>query len=932
MNKNYLFLFFVFASFQLSAQIVNIPDVNFKNKLLSLTTTPIDTNGNGEIEVSEAQMVEYLAVTASGINDLTGLEAFTNLEEFYASFNSITSFDYPTLVNLNILDLSHNDLTILNVSQNVNLVDLDCSNNDLTILDVSQNVNLVDLDCSTNDLDTLNVSQNISLETLDCYWNQLTTLDISQNINLETLDCNFNRLTTLDVSQNASLENLDCGANLLTTLDVSQNVNLVNLSCRFNVLDTLDVSQNTSLQTLNFYSNELTTLDVSQNVNLINLNCGSNVLATLDVSQNTSLETLSCLGNYFTNLNFSQNNSLINLYCGNNDLTSLDISQNILLEELDIRSCQFNIDISNNVNLKLFYSKENNFSSLDLSQNTNLERFISIRDNLPSVDLSDNPNLFLVHIWESLLTTLDLSQNPNILQLRIEGNYYLENVNFKNGNNVNVPNYTFLRFIDSPNLQTICVDDVGYAETNFVKDPQAIFVEDCSITDVNYNLISGVVSFDEDNNGCDNTLDPNIPNVLIIANDGTNEYGTFTNSSGGYVIDVPTGTYTTEVNGLFEQYTVDPVSGSSSFVNLGETDTQDFCFTANQVFYDIEVVLLPLTQARPGFDATYQLVYKNNGLSTTNGSITFEFNDMQQTFVSASEVPDVNNVNSLNFNFTDLQPFETRTVDIIMNSFAPPTVNGDDILNLTASIQPTDSDVAPENNVYTLEQVVVNSYDPNDKQVLQGAEITMEQADEYLDYLIRFQNTGTASAINVAITDQLSNDLDWSTIQPLSSSHDYYARITNGNFVEFIFDNINLPAEQDDAEGSNGFVAFRIKPKPDVVVGDVITGLAKIYFDFNAPIITNTVSTEIVEPLSLNDYSIENQVTLYPNPTSGLLNLNFREDTVLSSVIITNISGSKVLEIKEPVDNIDLSEYPSGVYFIKFSTDKGAINKRIVKN
>ena len=931
MNKNYLLLFFVFISLQLSAQVINIPDINFKNRLLNHNPV-IDTNGNGEIEVSEAQVVEYLAIGSSGINDLTGLEAFTNLEGLYAGFNSITSFDYPTLVNLNILSLSFNNLTILDVSQNVNLVDLSCSNNDLITLNVLQNTSLETLECTWNQLTTLDISQNTSLQTLDCYSNELTALDVSQNINLVNLGFGVNQLTMVDVSQNINLENLYCASNPLTTLDVSQNINLVSLDCSDTNLNTLDVSQNTSLQTLDCYSNELTALDVSQNINLVNLNCSFNDLATLDVSQNTGLETISCLGNYFTNLNFSQNNNLIDLTCGNNDLTSLDISQNILLEELDIRSCQFDIDISNNVNLKLFDSEENNFSSLDLSQNTNLERFVSTRDNLPSVDLSGNPNLFLVHIWESQLTTLDLSQNPNILQLRIEGNYYLENVNFKNGNNVNVPNYTFLRFIDSPNLQTICVDDVGYAETNFVKDPQAIFVEDCSITDVNYNLISGVVTFDEDNNGCDNTLDPNIPNVLITANDGTNEYGTFTNSNGGYVIDVPTGTYTTEVNGLFEQYTVDPVSGSSSFVNLGETDTQDFCFTANQVFYDVEAVLLPLTVARPGFDATYQLVYKNNGLSITNGSITFEFNDMQQTFVSSSQVPDVNNVNSLSFNYSNLQPFETRTIDITLNTFSPPTVNGDDILNLTVSIQPTDSDIIPENNVYNLEQIVVNSYDPNDKQVLQGAEITMEQANEYLDYLIRFQNTGTASAINVAITDELSNDLDWSTIQPLSSSHDYYARITNGNFVEFIFDNINLPAEQDDAEGSNGFVAFRIKPKSDVVVGDVITGLANIYFDFNAPIITNTVSTEIVEPLSLNDYSIENQITLYPNPTSGLLNLNFREDIVLSSVIITNISGSKVLEIKEPVDNIDLSEYPSGVYFIKFSTDKGAINKRIVKN
>src|SRR5690606_18807090 len=139
----------------------------------------------------------------------------------------------------------------------------------------------------------------------------------------------------------------------------------------------------------------------------------------------------------------------------------------------------------------------------------------------------------------------------------------------------------------------------------------------------------------------------------------------------------------------------------------------------------------------------------------------------------------------------------------------------------------------------------------------------------YLDYLIRFQNTGTASAINVRILDTLHPKLDWSTLVPISASHDYYVHITNGNQVEFIFDDINLPHEGSNEPESHGFVAYKIKPKSDVQVGDIISGDAAIYFDFNPPIITNMVLTEIVEFLGLTDNTAPvNQVIIYPNPTN----------------------------------------------------------------
>ena len=83
--KKLYFLFFLTIGFLANAQIVNIPDANFKAKLLAAsptntiasTQTPagptggmsvyhtIDTNGDGEIQVTEAQAIKYLNVGSS---------------------------------------------------------------------------------------------------------------------------------------------------------------------------------------------------------------------------------------------------------------------------------------------------------------------------------------------------------------------------------------------------------------------------------------------------------------------------------------------------------------------------------------------------------------------------------------------------------------------------------------------------------------------------------------------------------------------------------------------------------------------------------------------------------------------------------------------------------------------------------------------------
>ena len=215
------------------AQNVNIPDAGFKYYLVN--NVAINTNGDSEIQVSEANaFAGTIDIIWSGISDLTGIEAFTQLTYLLCDDNQLTSLDLSNNTDLQYLDCSYNQLTSLTVSNNFALTYLICNNNQLTSLNVSNNIALIKLDCTFNPLGQLDVSNNIALTNLHCDLNQLNTLDVSNNTALIELSCSNNQLSSLDISNNSALTNLYCPANYLSSLDISNNSALTNLYCRAN--------------------------------------------------------------------------------------------------------------------------------------------------------------------------------------------------------------------------------------------------------------------------------------------------------------------------------------------------------------------------------------------------------------------------------------------------------------------------------------------------------------------------------------------------------------------------------------------------------------------------------------------------------------------------------------------------------------------------
>ena len=270
----------------------NFPDDAFRNWVLN------NIPGASDGVLTDEEIADVSEIDCSGtegrngnIQNMKGIEFFTNLNYLFCSNNRLTSLDVTKNTELTDLHCENNQLTVLDVTKNMALTILYCSNNQLTALDVTKNMALIGLICDDNQLIALNVTKNTALENLYCPNNRLTALDVTKNMVLESLSCSNNKLTALDVTKNTALEQLSCDRNQLTALDVTKNTVISYLKCSNNQLTTLDVTKNTALRELYCDNNQLTTLDVTKNTALSFLYCHNNKLLNLNLYYNTSISS-----------------------------------------------------------------------------------------------------------------------------------------------------------------------------------------------------------------------------------------------------------------------------------------------------------------------------------------------------------------------------------------------------------------------------------------------------------------------------------------------------------------------------------------------------------------------------------------------------------------------------------------------------------------
>ncbi len=214
------------------AQIVNIPDPNFKAALLNQSTPVIDTNGDDEIQVSEALATTVISAVSNNISDITGIEAFVNLESLNCFNNPINEVDLSQNTSLNVITFTFSNLTEIDLSSNNDLFSVSLSNSPINEINVSNLTNLEVLNLNSTNVSSIDVSNNLNLLFLDLFFTNVQSLDVTNNDPLEYLSISGTQISDFDFSILPNLKILGMRNTDFENVDLSSNSQLCNISIR----------------------------------------------------------------------------------------------------------------------------------------------------------------------------------------------------------------------------------------------------------------------------------------------------------------------------------------------------------------------------------------------------------------------------------------------------------------------------------------------------------------------------------------------------------------------------------------------------------------------------------------------------------------------------------------------------------------------------
>lgn len=437
-----------------------------------------------------------------------------------------------------------------------------------------------------------------------------------------------------------------------------------------------------------------------------------------------------------------------------------------------------------------------------------------------------------------------------------------------------------------------------------------------------YNIIKGEIYADLNSNNSNDSGEPLV--AFYKTTESTSGNFTFSNREGKYGMAVSdSGFYQIQPDPL-PYYSASPSSHTIPFNGLFLTSVQnDFAMQPQGTVNDLCIHVTPAAPFRSGFNASYIVNYSNQGTTTLNPTIVF-YPDDDLNYFSASVIPTTITPDSIVFNAGSLAPLTSGNL-IITFSISQGLPIGT-LINSGAMILPVTGDANPACNQHWWEVLTTGSYDPNDILVNRHIIYDTEMASPpLLEYIIRFQNTGNDTAFFVRLDNYFPSNLDLTTLQIVNSSHACDIRFqAYDSTLYFWFNNILLPDSNTNEPMSHGYVKYRVRPLNTLITGDTIGNRANIYFDYNAPVATNTAVTEILQFNSVESVDGPEEIKVFPNPAKETVSVTY-EITRASEVEIQLLSiiGETLSILKQKSDpgqhhfQLPSGHLPKGTYMIR---------------
>lgn len=447
--------------------------------------------------------------------------------------------------------------------------------------------------------------------------------------------------------------------------------------------------------------------------------------------------------------------------------------------------------------------------------------------------------------------------------------------------------------------------------------------------------------FDDQNSNClkDNNEESVYFGTIFLTNAQGDTINTVGSSMGSWIIPYfGAGDFIAILDTLNKPY-----QANCSGQNLGSA--QDFTIYQGQTNIDLNFPV----ECKPGFDVgaqglfpdgwvfpgqTHQLtvlagdmseLYGLNCASGVAGTVNFMVNGPVSYVGPAPDALSPTSVNGLSFSY-DIADFGNLNSwsDFAVLLETDTTAQAGDAICVSINVTPSAGDNNPANNSYSYCYQVINSYDPNDKWVY--PELVLPGYNDYLTYTINFQNTGNAPAFNIRLEDTLSSFLDLTSFEVVYFSHDMHYKIVNNKLTVY-FPNIMLADSTTNEPESKGKLIYRVKPKSNLPIGTEIDNTCHIFFDFNAPIVTNTVTTLFDISASLTSYNYD--WVLYPNPNKGTFSVSGGQ---YESIEIFDETGRMLdfhVEDHAEAARIHLVNAVAGIYFVRLMNGGQVVVKKV---
>ncbi len=438
--------------------------------------------------------------------------------------------------------------------------------------------------------------------------------------------------------------------------------------------------------------------------------------------------------------------------------------------------------------------------------------------------------------------------------------------------------------------------------------------------------ISGNNWYDVDADCVRDANEVGIPGHVLAIEPGG--YFALTQPNGDYLLNLPAGNYTLAPTNA----TLVPICPATLPVPFTINGAPVVLPLANGSNQSLDLgVHAGTTFARPGF-ATQLFATARNLSPQPSGPVTVTCTyDAALTYVGSIPAATVSG-NTLTWQLPAFNSFGTASlqVDLLVPVGTP---LGTQLVS-TWTVGNTLPDAVSANDTHTTFRTVTGSYDPNVKEVRTSSGQSGTQyilgTDNYLDYTIHFQNTGTDTAFTVVVTDTLDAALDMGSFQQGTASHTCTVDFLPGHVVRWTFPDILLVDSTTNEAGSHGLTSFRIRLATPTVPGTLIANAADIFFDFNPPI--RTPDATIVADFATGlPHTARTTALLVPNPAHDAL-------TVLGATNATNLrirtaDGRTALE--HPLRNgttVHLGALPAGLYAVEVLDASGALQVlRLVK-